>query len=320
MSITNDIFTSLTRSPKTLADLQWLHYDEEGSLIFEKITLQDEYYVTSRERLILESKSDEIIAKAAGESKRRLRIVELGAGTATKTGILLASAVKYQGFPTDYLPVDVSPTALAEAQSTLTQLIPGLCIVTQTRNYLTEPLMLSSFDGCTLVVSIGSSISNLSRDQTTRVLDHARHQLKPGDALLLGVDMCQDPAILVPAYDDKNGVTAAFHVNVLRRLNREFGYSFDLEKFRYRAVWNERESRVEKHLESLCSQQVKGVHHGEEVTIDFDVEETIHIENSYKFNEEQLRMLLANADFEIEHIWHDEQKWVTIILARIPVM
>ena len=318
MSTANEILSSLIHHPKTLSNLQWLHYDHEGSLIFEKILLQDEYYVARTERSIFESHADEIIATATSNQNNRIRIVELGAGTAGKTGILLTAAVKHQGLPMDYLPIDVSSTALAEAQSTLECLVPGVRIAPQVKDYAREALALPAFNGCTLMVYIGLSVGNFSRQEAANILYRMHDQLKPGDALLLSVDMCQDPNVLLPAYDDKNGVTGAFHLNVLRRLNREFGYNFNLDQFQYRAVWNKHESRVEKHVESSCCQQVKCTGPFGEKTIEFYEGETIHMEDSHKFTKERVTTLLIDAGFQLERVWHDENTWITIILARVP--
>jgi L-histidine Nalpha-methyltransferase len=320
MSTSKEILFGLTNRPKTLSNLQWLHCDHQGSLLFEKLILQEEYYVARTERSLFESNADEIIVKATGDGNNRIRIVELGAGTASKTSILLAAAVKYQGLPMDYLPVDVSSTALAEAQSTLECLVPGVRITPQIKDYVREALILPAFDGTTLMVYIGFSIGNFSRQEAASILHHMHEQLKPGDALLLSVDMCQDPNVLLPAYDDKNGVTGNFHLNVFSRLNCEFGYNFDLDLFRYRAVWNEYASRVEKHVESLCCQHVKCIDQYGENTIEFDEGETIHMEDSHKFTHGYVKTLLINAGFQFEHAWNDEHAWIAIILARIPTL
>jgi len=318
MNIDQEIFSCLTHSPKTLSNLQWLHYDDEGSFIFDKIVLEDEYYVARNERLIFESNSDDIILKALGSNeKNRLRIVELGAGTASKTSILLSSAIKHQGSPTNYFPIDISLTALAQAQSILECLVPDLCIIPQIKNYVTEEFKLPNFTGCTLVIYIGLSIGNFCLEEATKILDHVHNQLKLGDALLISVDMCQDSQVLLSAYNDQNGVTAEFHFNVLRRLNREFGYHFDLNQFRYRPVWNKDHLRVEKHLESLCSQQIKVINQYREKILHFNQGETIHIEDSYKFTHEKIKTLLINTGFQIEDMWNDQHKWIYIILARI---
>ncbi|CAF3435990.1 unnamed protein product [Rotaria socialis] len=302
--------------PKSLSNLQWLHYDDEGSIIFEKIALQDEYYIARAERRIFELNSDDIIVKAAGNEKNRLRIVELGSGTATKTGILLQAALKYQAGPINYFPIDVSTTALHEAQSNLKCLVPDVCVMPQVKNYATDDFVLPSFDECTLVIYIGVSIGNSSKEEAKSILHHVDEQLKAEDVLLLSVDMCHDPSVLLSAYNDKNGVVADFQFNVLRRLNREFGYNFDLDQFRYQPVWNEHNCSVEQHLQSLCSQQVKCIDQFGEKTLHFDKGETINMIDSYKFSIEDINMLLNITGFIIEHIWNDEHKWITVILAR----
>lgn len=282
----------------------------------KKIVVQDEYYIAREERRIFELNSEDIIAKAAGNEKNRLRIVELGAGTAKKTGILLRSDLKYQGGPINYLPLDVSTTALEEAQSSLKDLVPDVCVMPQVKNYATDDFVLPSFDGCTLVMYIGISIGNSSKDEAATILHHVSEQLKAGDAFLLSADMCHDPSALLSAYNDKNGVVADFQFNVLRRLNRNFGYDFDLDQFRYQPVWNEQRSSVEQHLQSLCSQQVKCIDQVGEKTLYFDKGETINMIDSYKFNIDEISMLLNSNGFTIEHVWNDDQKWINVILAR----
>lgn len=168
----------------------------------------------------------------------------------------------------------------------------------------------------TLISYIGVSIGNSSKEEANNILHHVYDQLKEGDALLLSVDACHDPSVLLSAYNDKNGVAADFQFNVLRRLNREFGYNFDLDQFQYQPIWNEHESRVEQHFQSLCSQQVKCIDQSEEKTLHFDKGEMINMIDSHKFSIEEITMLLNNAGFIIEHIWNDEHKWINIIFAR----
>ncbi|CAF1255512.1 unnamed protein product [Adineta steineri] len=316
MSVAEEIFLGLSGRPKSLSNLQWLHYDDEGSFIFEKIGLQDEYYVARAEHRIFELFSNDIIDKAAGNEKNHLRIVELGSGTAKKTSILLQAALKYQGGPINYLPIDVSSIALDEAQLSLKHLAPDVCIMPQLKNYATDDYILPSFDGCTLVMYIGISIGNSSDEEAKNILHHVYDQLKVGDALLLSIDACHDPTVLLSAYNDKNGVVGNFQLNVLRRLNREFGYNFDLDQFRYQPVWNEHTSRVEQHLQSLCSQQVKCIDQSGEKTVHLDKDDMINMIDSHKFSIEEITMLLNNAGFIIEYIWNDEHKWINIILAR----
>ncbi|CAF3947836.1 unnamed protein product [Rotaria magnacalcarata] len=215
----------------------------------------------------------------------------------TKTGILLRAALTYQRGPINYLPIDISTTALHEAQSNLKYLVSDVCVMPQVKNYATDDFILPSFDGCTFVIYIGVSIGNSSKEEAKNILLHVYEQLKAEDVLLLSVDKCHDPSVLLSAYNDKNGVVVDFQFNVLRRLNREFGYNFDLDQFRYQPVWNEHKSSVEQHLQSLCSQQVKCIDRFGEKTLHFDKGETINMIDSYKFSIEDINMLLNIAGF-----------------------
>ena len=319
MSIVNNILSALGHRPCNLFDFAWLRWDAEGSRLFENMTEQDEYYLTRVERHLFQKHADEIIEQAvkSNNGDRLLRIVELGAGTAKKTGILLAATVKRQGPPVEYLPVDISSAALEEAKSTLEQSVPGVHVTPQNSDYATEPLKLSSFDGCTLVANIGSSIGPFSFERAVNTFQNVRRQLQPGDALLLGVDMKKDPAIFLRAYNDQNGAVAAFFLNTLHRLNHEFGFDFNLDQFRHQAVWNEQDSRVDVYMQSLCSQRVRCVHDKNQ-EINFDKDEKIFMGYTIKYSNEQLEALITKAGFEVERIWVDENRWWTVVLARIP--
>lgn len=317
MDIADSILSCLTHRPCTLADYSWLLYDVEGSRIFDSVTQHDQYYLTRLERRILEMNADDIIERAAVDKIRRLRIVDLGAGAGVRTSILLAAAVKRQGPNVDYIPIDVSVTALSEAKTSLERLVPGVRVVPQTNNFVTEPLNLPIFDGCTLVLSIGSTISGFTLEEAKNILESVRCQLQPGDALLLGIDAQKDPAIMLNAYNDAKGAPGAFHLNLLRRLNREFGYNFNIDQFRPEIVWNEHEARVEAHLQSVCSQQVQCARR-EQQDIVFEKGDTIHTINAYKYTNERIHTLLSKARLEMEHIWNDEQKWYIVALCRVP--
>jgi L-histidine N-alpha-methyltransferase len=316
MVVDEDIQYCLSHRPYSLVDLSWLAYNEEGSRLFELLTEQDDYYVTRTERQILEANADQIIARAKGGHAYQLRIVELGAGTASKTGILLNAIIKQQGPPIHYLPVDVSPTALALAKSTLEHVVPGTYVTPQIANYMTDSLTLPRFDGRTLAVYIGSSIGNFSREQAASVLKLLCQQLQPGDALLLGIDMYKDSAIMLRAYDDTNGISSALGFNFLRRLNSEFGYNFNLDQFRHLAMWNDLESRIELYFESLCAQRVQCIYNLKQ-NIEFDKGDKIHTLNSYKHTTEQLKTLLTEAGFEMEKTWSDERNWCSMVLGRV---
>ena len=304
-----EVFTGLTGKPKTLSP--WLFYDEVGSRLFEEITELPEYYVTRTERQILAEHADEIVSAAAGG--RDLSMIELGAGTATKTGLLLKAAVRLQGSVT-YYPIDVSQSALDEARSRLEAELPEVTVEPIVADY-TEGMRQNSSvqSGRRLVLYIGSSIGNFSPEDAVEVLRGVRAQLSPGDCLLLGTDMVKDAQMLHEAYDDAAGVTARFNMNVLTRINRELEGNFNLRLFRHQARWNARESRVEMHLESLLAQKV--AIRALDLEVRFLPGETIHTENSYKFTDESVLELLTRAGFRLRQQWSDADKWFTVYLA-----
>jgi L-histidine Nalpha-methyltransferase len=304
-----EVFTGLTAEPKTLSP--WLFYDEAGSRLFEDITELPEYYVTRTEREILAEHADEIVSAAAGG--RDLSMIELGAGTATKTGLLLSAAVRLQGSVT-YYPIDVSQSALDEARTRLEAELPEVTVEPIVADY-TEGMRQNSRarSGRRLVLYIGSSIGNFSPADAVEVLRGVRAQLSSGDCLLLGTDMVKDARMLHAAYDDAAGVTARFNMNVLTRINRELDADFDLPLFRHQARWNAQESRVAMHLESLQAQKVAV--RDLDLEVPFLLGETIHTENSYKFTDESVLALLTRAGFRLREQWSDANKWFTVYLA-----
>ena len=300
----------LAASPKTLPP--WLFYDERGSHLFEQITTLPEYYLTRTERTLFEQHADAII-KSLGHS---VTIAELGAGTATKTGILLAAATRMQA-DVLYQPIDVSPTALAEAAANIEDNVPGVTVRSQTANYITEPITLErpGEDTAILALYIGSSIGNFSPAEARGILENLRAQLRPGDALLLGTDLAPSAAKPVArlraAYDDATGVTAAFNLNMLTRLNRELGANFNLDSFRHKAVWSASESRIEMHLVSDVPQTVTM----QDRRFTFAAGETIHTENSYKFTRQMIAALLTPSGFKTATTFTDADDLFAVTLA-----
>jgi len=233
-----EVLRGLSSRPKSLSP--WLFYDAEGSRLFEEITELPEYYVTRAEREIFANYADDIIAATGGGN---LRLFELGAGTASKTGLLLQAALRRQDRLV-YHAIDISESALVEATERLQRDFPGVTV---------EPLVADYTDGLgnagqllphrladerRLFLYIGSSIGNFEATHALRILRDVRRQLMPGDALLLGTDLVKDRQIMLDAYDDAAGVTAAFNKNVLTRINRELGSNFNLQLFRHRSRWN----------------------------------------------------------------------------------
>jgi dimethylhistidine N-methyltransferase len=309
-ALTREVRRGLIARPRSLSP--WMFYDAEGSHLFERITALPEYYPTRTERAILAGYADAIVAEVHGGRSLPLRLVELGAGTASKTCILLDAALRLSEDVT-YVPVDVCSNALELACQNVASALPEVRIQSIARNYVTHPLQLEPFDGTTLALYIGTSIGNFSPEEARLILRDLRIQLQTGDALLLGTDMVKDERTLLDAYDDSDGITAAFNLNILHRLNRELGANFDVARFRHRVLWNSVESRIEMHLESTQEQDV-GIEHAD-LDLHFMPCETIHTENSYKFTDRGIRSLLKEAGFETGRSWKDGRGWYTLTLA-----
>jgi len=311
--VANDATASAVReglnaSPKRLPS--WLFYDEAGSALFEQITELPEYYLTRTERAIFESYAGEIL-QAAGPL---LTLVELGAGTASKTSVLIEELLQRQARVLFY-PIDVSASAMQQAVAQLGRQFPQLRVNPIVADYTGGVEALQRISGRKLVLYIGSSIGNFEPDESVRMLRRIRRSLRAGDAMLLGTDFAKSPKILVPAYDDPQGVTAAFNKNILARLNRELDADFGLDAFRHVALWNKRCSRMEMYLESTVEQQVFLS------LLDMDVAfgggERIHTENSYKYTMEMVETILRESGFRLEQSWQDRQKWFGVHLARV---
>jgi dimethylhistidine N-methyltransferase len=311
-ALIDEVWRGLGKRPRSL--VPWMLYDSEGSRLFECITTLPEYYPTRTERDILSKYAPAIIRATGPDHSRPLRLLELGAGTAAKTGILLEAATRLRN-EVVYLPVDVSSDALDTACDSIGCLLPDVELRPMVANYVTHPPKLERFNGTTLAMYIGSSIGNFSPEEARTILRNLRSELRAGDALLLGTDMVKDEGTLVRAYDDQDGVTAAFNLNILHRLNRELGADFDAGCFRHRARWNRLESRMEMHLESTRNQCVNIP--AAQLSLQFAAFETIHTESSYKFTRKTLGALLNDAGFRIEQTWTDPQRWYSVTLAGL---
>jgi L-histidine Nalpha-methyltransferase len=308
--VASSVYEGLLSRPKWLPS--WLFYDSAGSRLFDEITRIPEYYVTRTERAILESCASEIVSRAAGGNA--LRLVELGAGSAEKTRLLLSAAVQRQD-TVFYEPVDVSASALIEAQMRIEEEIPGVLVCPRVADYTHELELDSTLPKeRRLVLYIGSSIGNFEPGESLLLLERVRAALDPGDCLLLGVDLVKEQSVLLTAYDDQAGVTAAFNRNVLVRLNRELDADFHPESFAHRAIWNAEKSRMEMHLVSETKQTVwlPSI----DLRVEFAAGESIHTENSYKYRPGDAEALAAKAGFAHEATWMDERGWFAVCLAR----
>jgi dimethylhistidine N-methyltransferase len=307
-SFADDVRRGLTATPKFL--LPHYFYDALGSALFSAICELPEYYVTRAEDEILRSKAMEI-ASAFGP---RVRLAELGSGSARKTRRLIEAIMARQP-ALEFLPVDVDAGILTSSGHELLNDYPGLSITAICGDFrwpasLLLPHLPSSADKRTIVLFLGSSIGNLDPAGAAAMLANLRTALAPGDALFLGADLRKSPAILEPAYDDPLGVTAAFNRNLLARINRELGGTFDLAAFTHRAFYNQSEGRIEMHLVSMKAQRV--LIDGYEVA--FGEGEAIHTENSYKYDEESLNTLAEAGGFTINRRWCDSKGYFADLL------
>lgn len=330
-AVAEAVLRGLSASPRSLPP--WLFYDQRGSELFEQITGLAEYYLTRVERSILTTQADAILA-AANPRQQPLTILELGAGSATKTSLLLEAALRQQP-SVDYCALDVSASALAEAEQRLKATLPGLAVTTRRANYTQDLSVLSDLahtaqdprcQPLRMVLWIGSSIGNFEPEEARALLGRIRAQLTPGDTLVLGTDYAPSAhkpvSTLLRAYADADGVTADFNRNVLVRLNRELGADFKPECFAHEVRWSgpavcssSQAARIEMHLKSLTQQRVALPELG--LALDFAPGETIHTENSYKFTPDTIEALLEEAGFRTRERWSDPRHWFGVSLACV---
>ncbi|HEY6971757.1 MAG TPA: L-histidine N(alpha)-methyltransferase [Candidatus Angelobacter sp.] len=285
-----------------------LFYDARGSRLFEQITELPEYYLTRTERAIFQQFGPEMVEQAGSN----LTLIELGAGSASKTRILVQALARRQ-LRVHFYPVDVSASALKDAVTSLNGNIRNLRVHPIVADY-SQHVPLLEVAGSRLVLFIGSSIGNFEPEEAVQFLQRVRGSLRSGDALLLGFDMVKKAGVLHAAYNDAQGVTAEFNRNVLERINRELGGQFDAEEFQHVAFWNRKKSRIEMHLESRIRQQVWVRDLG--MRFDFAKGERIHTENSYKFTKDSIARMITEGGFHLEKSWTDRKRWFSVVLAR----
>jgi len=288
-----DVIAGLSLPQKSLPPKYF--YDAEGSRLFERICRLPEYYLTRAELSLTRAHLD-AIARFAG---RGCELVEYGSGASLKTRLLIRALR-----PSAYVPVDISVDALAGASRRLAREFPWLHIFAVTGDF-SQPLRLPVFRARAgrrrVVYFPGSTIGNLVPEEAQAFLKMTRGQVGRAGAMLVGVDLKKDASVLHAAYNDARGVTAAFNLNLLRRINRELGADFDLRRFRHYAFYNPAPGRIEMHLVSLRRQVVSlGAHRFE-----FAPGETIHTENSYKYSVEEFSALAGEAGFRAERVWRD---------------
>jgi dimethylhistidine N-methyltransferase len=300
-SFAEDVRAGLAANPKHLFPKYF--YDELGSQLFEAICLLPEYYLTRAENEILARYADEIVSEVSTE---KVSLLEMGSGSALKTRLIIEALLKRQP-ELLYTPVDISATALEQSSRVLLQSYPNLQINAYASDYYDGLSALSGQPrGRTLALFLGSNIGNFDPAEAHTFLRTLRGVLKAGDALLLGADLRKQPQVLEDAYDDALGVTAAFNLNLLTRINREFEADFNLRAFRHQAVYNEELGRVEVYIVSNTAQTV--VIRRLEMEIRFEEGERIHTENSHKYDLEGLSLLASATGYTRSRTWLDERE------------
>ena len=286
-----DVRRGLTASPK------WLHckyfYDPAGSALFEQICELPEYYLTRAETALLQEHAGALVDACPSP----LDLVELGSGSARKTRLLIEACLRRQPELT-YYPIDIAASALRDATRGLLTDYAALRVVGLVGDYADGLNYLTAHDGPPrLVAFLGSTVGNFNEEELSAFLDLLRRSMRPQDRFLLGFDLLKEPAVLVAAYDDAQGVTAQFNLNLLARINHTLDADFDPGAFRHRAIFNERRGRIEMHLVSTRPQIVHVRALG--LTVSFAEGETIHTENCYKHSREGLRAVLARHGFAV---------------------
>ena len=296
----NDVLRGLADSPKRLPPKYF--YDDVGSALFDAICALPEYYPTRVETALIQAHA-EAIAAALGE---RSALIEFGSGVSRKSRLLIAAAR-----PAVYVPIDIARETLRQAAEGLRHTFPELPVVAVCADY-SQPFELPDLTPYRplrrIVFFPGSTIGNFDPAEAVTFLANAHTLAGPDGGLLIGVDLRKDKAVLEAAYDDPQGVTAAFNRNVLARINRELGADFDLRAFRHRAWYSDALGRIEMHLESCRSQEVRiGT-----ARITFERDETIHTESSYKYSVPGFQALAARAGFPPAACWVDERNLFSI--------
>lgn len=295
-----EVLSGLRKSQKELPSKYF--YDEEGSHLFERICTLDEYYIPRIEAAIMETYIEEM-AELLGP---RVLLVEYGSGNCAKTRFLLDHLHE----PVAYVPIDISRERLLSAARELAADYPEMEVLPVCADYT------SGFDlpvprrpsERAVVYFPGSTIGNFDPVPAKLFLEHVAGVCHPGGGLLIGVDLKKDPRVLHRAYNDSSGVTAAFNLNLLERINRDLNCDFRLDWFQHYAFYNPGESRVELHLVSLREQTV----HLDNVVIPFVEGESIWTESSYKFNVDEFEQMAVAAGFKVERAWTDNQQWFSV--------
>lgn len=302
-----DVISGLNQSLKMLPARYF--YDAQGSQLFEDICQLPEYYPTRTEASILKQYSEEII-----DQTKALELVELGSGSSTKTRYLL-DAYKNNHSSLCYIPVDVSGSILKDSADNLLRDYSQLTIQGKVATYSQALQQLShNYLGNRIIIFLGSSIGNFNSLKCDRFIGQVKSALNPGDYFLLGIDLQKPVSILEAAYNDQQGVTAAFNLNMLKHLNNRFAGNFDLNLFKHQAIYNQVENQIEMYLISQQEQTI--TLSSLDLTIKLAKSEKILTEISRKFNLEQMKSYLGDRNLNLIQTYTDPQEWFGLLLCQ----
>ncbi len=301
-----EIKYSLNQAQKSISPK--FFYDNTGSMLFEQICTLPEYYLTRTEIKILKELKNDL----PGYLDEQFRLVELGSGSSTKTRLLLDVFDKLHD-NIEYMPIDISEI-LRDSSKSLQRDYDNLQITGIVDTYENGLEFLKEYDEKpNLIVFLGSSFGNFCPDEGFEFLNKINKTMKTSDLFLIGLDLVKEKEILENAYDDSQGVTAKFNLNVLQRINQELDGDFKLEKFAHVAQYNEDENRIEMYLRSLEKQTVQIPK--ADVSLTFEENELIHTEHSHKYHASKIPKLFENTGFSINKIWQDENNHYAMVLV-----
>jgi dimethylhistidine N-methyltransferase len=290
----SEVDEGLSQQPKSLPSKYF--YDKKGDALFVKIMELPEYYLTRSEMEIFTNKADQIVDGFDLDKNEYFELFELGAGDGSKTRKLLKE-LSDQGYQYDYMPIDISLNALDQLQQSLAIDLPYVSVKPKHGDYFTILESLKNSHHPKVVLFLGSNIGNMKDKEAAEFIYHLGESLKTNDRILLGVDLKKPVDVILPAYNDSKGITRAFNLNLLYRINEELGGNFDLDAFEHTPKYTEQEGVAKSYLESLQDQHVTISKIGK--TYRFAVGEKIHTEISRKYDDEVLDKILENTDFEI---------------------
>lgn len=300
----NDVDLGLSNKEKTLPSKYF--YDKIGDALFVQIMHLPEYYVTRAEHEIFKNQSQEIIAALKLDPNYYFELIELGAGDGLKTKELLRE-LNDGNYNFDYMPVDISQNALDSLESDLNEKLPDVSIQTKQGDYFEVLQSLKENKKPKVILFLGSNIGNMDDDTAADFISKLSNSLQENDKVFLGVDLIKDAAIVLPAYDDSQGITAAFNLNLLTRINHDLDANFDLGSFEHRPEYKESDGIAKSYLVSTVKQSV---YIGKlNKSFQFEKNEKILMEISRKYNDEILNTILSDTRFKIKTRITDSQKY-----------